>query len=90
MPSLTRVMRTAVTGAVLLAAGGAALAQTPPKMKQMSREDMMTLFQACKDDYRRYCKDVEPGDGRIARCMGEHRENLSEQCRVTVRDIMLK
>jgi hypothetical protein len=27
---------------------------------------------ACKADYEKFCKDVKPGQGRIAQCMKQH------------------
>ncbi|RAH98957.1 hypothetical protein DLJ53_25340 [Acuticoccus sediminis] len=78
----------ALAAAALLTAGGIAAAQTAKP--QLSRDQQVAILKACKDDYKRYCTGVEPGDGRIARCMAEHRESLSDQCRTTVRNVMLK
>jgi hypothetical protein len=37
--------------------------------------------EACHDDVLKFCKDVEPGAGRIGRCLREHQSELSEECR---------
>lgn len=35
----------------------------------------------CADDLARYCKDVQPGEGRMARCLKEHEHQVSPACR---------
>jgi hypothetical protein len=35
----------------------------------------------CADDVKKFCKDVHPGAGRIARCLKEHENNLSLACK---------
>jgi len=35
----------------------------------------------CVADAKKLCKNVQPGDGRIARCMKEHQNKLSSGCR---------
>lgn len=36
---------------------------------------------ACKADAEKLCKDVEPGEGRIMKCLKEHESELSEGCK---------
>ena len=43
------------------------------------RQDAEAIFSSCHDDQKQFCADVEPGQGRIIRCMREHREQLSDQ-----------
>lgn len=37
--------------------------------------------QACGDDAIRLCGDVEPGQGRVARCLVEHESELTPDCK---------
>jgi len=36
---------------------------------------------SCADDAAKFCKDVQPGGGRMARCLNEHEKDLSPPCR---------
>lgn len=61
------------------------------------RNDVI-LAEACRNDVEKYCKDVEPGEGRVHQCLRFHREFISEPCRneenklsqVEYRDIRLR
>ena len=35
----------------------------------------------CKADVEKFCKNVEQGKGRVARCLKEHKAELSQACR---------
>ncbi len=36
--------------------------------------------EACMNDARTLCKDVQPGSGRIIKCLGDHRKDVSGEC----------
>jgi len=36
---------------------------------------------ACKADVQKFCKDVQPGGGRLAKCLDEHASDLSAECK---------
>jgi len=36
---------------------------------------------ACRNDAAAFCRDVQPGEGRIARCLKRHEADLSPACR---------
>jgi hypothetical protein len=40
----------------------------------------------CADDVAKYCKDVKPGDGRIARCLKENEKQLSPACKSSIEE----
>ena len=40
----------------------------------------------CADDIAKYCKDMKPGDGRIAGCLKENEKQLSSACRSSIEE----
>lgn len=45
-----------------------------------AQEEGRELAQACKGDAEALCKDVQPGQGRVMRCLVEHKDKLSAAC----------
>jgi hypothetical protein len=41
----------------------------------------------CADDVAKFCKDVPPGGGRIARCLKLHEKDLSTTCKQQVAEV---
>jgi hypothetical protein len=41
----------------------------------------VALAEACRTDVDKLCKDVEPGDGRVHKCLRDNRDKLTEACR---------
>ena len=39
---------------------------------------------ACRPDVEKFCKDVKPGKGAVARCLVQHESELSPACRESV------
>lgn len=37
--------------------------------------------QACKADAERLCASVQRGEGRVGKCLQEHKDQLSAQCK---------
>ena len=42
------------------------------------------LASACKDDLVAHCGELEVGEGRVAGCLLEHKEEVSEACRQAI------
>ena len=38
---------------------------------------------ACKGDIEKFCKDIQPGGGRIMQCLKQHSAELSPSCKNT-------
>jgi hypothetical protein len=45
---------------------------------------------ACADDVLKFCKDVQPGEGRIIKCMKEHENELSPGCKAQLAHVKEK
>jgi Cysteine rich repeat len=44
----------------------------------------------CAADVKKLCKDVQPGEGRIAQCMKEHEKELSPGCKENIKKLKAK
>jgi hypothetical protein len=45
------------------------------------RKKMRGIHEACQDDVQKFCYDVQPGEGRIAKCLKEHKSEMSSECK---------
>jgi hypothetical protein len=45
-----------------------------------AREMVRQAKDACEPDIENFCEKVEPGEGRIVRCLKEHESKLSQDC----------
>lgn len=41
----------------------------------------------CAEEIEKYCKDVEPCEGRIINCLNENMSKLSDECKSKVEDV---
>lgn len=44
----------------------------------------------CADDVAKFCKDVKPGGGRLAKCLKEHENELSSACKSRREELKMK
>jgi hypothetical protein len=63
--------------AVLALSAGVGLALSLPSAAEKGKD----RGGACAEDTAKFCKDVKPGEGRIAACLKEHEKELSQVCR---------
>jgi hypothetical protein len=40
---------------------------------------------ACKEDVAKLCEGIKPGGGRIAACLKEHKDQVSDGCKAAVK-----
>jgi Cysteine rich repeat len=60
-------------------ASTAAFAQAPA-----APPAMQAVEKACADEIAKFCKDVQPGGGRIGQCLKAHKADLSMDCKMTL------
>ena len=41
--------------------------------------------EACRSDIAKYCREIQPGNGRIVACLGEHATDLSTGCHAALK-----
>ncbi|WIA10935.1 hypothetical protein OEZ85_011100 [Tetradesmus obliquus] len=51
------------------------------KMEVSNFNNDVILAANCRGDVDKFCKNVEPGEGRVHACLREHRRELSDACR---------
>lgn len=44
----------------------------------------------CKQDVEKFCSDVEPGQGRLVRCLRQHKDQLSDACKTRGKEVAAK
>ena len=57
-----------------------AAATAPSAAPMSSRQKLAMLRQACGYDYRRFCRGIPFGDGRVASCLEGNADRLSPSC----------
>jgi ElaB/YqjD/DUF883 family membrane-anchored ribosome-binding protein len=51
------------------------------QMQEHMHARMQEFAEACKGDVEQYCKDAQPGHGRIGKCLKENEAKLSQACK---------
>eukprot|EP00878_Enallax_costatus_P007022 GHUV01007359.1.p1 GENE.GHUV01007359.1~~GHUV01007359.1.p1 ORF type:complete len:595 (+),score=136.49 GHUV01007359.1:1595-3379(+) len=62
------------------------------KMKLAARDIRFddVLANACQEDRKKYCNDVQPGSARVIRCLQDYRSNLGQVCAAALFDHEVK
>jgi hypothetical protein len=47
---------------------------------EQRQSKMKMMRQACSDDIKKFCGQIQPGGGRIVKCLEENRQMLSPAC----------
>jgi hypothetical protein len=93
MMLLKKVVCTLVVAGLGLVGASSAMAQDAPaektaKVKGEKRAEKkaekkklkLKAFAGCKNDVKKHCSEVEPGEGRLRACLGEHSAELDKKC----------
>ena len=65
-----------VVAVVTIAASGLMLDACAARAQELAK-----VRSACKADIAAHCKDVQPGGGRIAQCLVQHKDQLAPDCK---------
>lgn len=68
----------------ILAACGLALVLAATIHNPAAAQDQGVLRDACKADYQRLCRGVQPGGGRIIKCLQDQGDKLTPACRTAL------
>lgn len=63
------------------------------RVVEQVQQDMQTLnliADQCIDDIEKNCKGVEPGEGRILKCLDKNEKKVSSNCTRTLKSLGLK
>ena len=55
------------------------------EMKEKMKEKKEEVMAACKGDVDKLCPGVQPGGGAIRKCLHEHKDQVSDSCKATMR-----
>ena len=56
----------------------------PRAEKREKVRELTTFRQSCINDMRKFCNDVDPGQGGLMRCLKEHENELSTACNESI------
>ena len=48
------------------------------------------LANECRDDLKKYCSDVKPGEGRLIDCIAKKKDAISDRCKNAFKDVAQK
>ena len=45
------------------------------------------LANECRDDLKKYCSGVQPGEGRLAECIAKKKDVITDRCKNAIKDV---
>ncbi|HEY9214150.1 MAG TPA: cysteine rich repeat-containing protein [Ancylobacter sp.] len=60
---------------------------TTASAQQMSRQQLAVVKSACEADIKRVCSGIQPGGGRLLKCMQANPEKISQPCKDTLASV---
>ncbi len=63
-----------------------ALVMATPTFAGEGEELIESVAKGCDKEFKTYCKDVTPGEGRILACLYAHGDKISSQCEYALYD----
>ena len=48
------------------------------------------LANECKDDLKKYCSEIKPGEGRLLECLDKKMDSVSNRCKTAFKDVVKK
>lgn len=58
--------------------------QSMVRQRLVRFKEQSGLAVACADDVKRFCRDVQPGDGQMLQCLQDHAQDVSDGCYATL------
>ena len=71
---------------MVLVFGGGVSAQQKGPAEAAVKGVIETVAKGCEKEFKMYCKDVTPGEGRGLACLYAHEDKLSGQCEYALYD----
>jgi Cysteine rich repeat len=74
-------------GRILLAGLAASCLLVPTKAQAQGLQDIRTY---CVSDIKRLCAGIEPGGGRLIKCLKAHKKEMSVGCALALKNLKAK
>ena len=66
-----------------------ALCQAVPSL-EMALTTLSYLAGECRDDLKKFCSDVKPGEGRLINCLDKKKDALTDRCKTAFEEVVVK
>jgi hypothetical protein len=51
---------------------------------------MSLVANECRDDFKSYCNDIQPGEGRLLQCIDRNYAKVSRRCKQALKEVSAK